>query len=198
MKLLQDVQKVALAVAVCAVTTGAMAATQGTVGSTSEGEFDVTYNQGAEVRIWGLQDVSFDGDDEDVTAGALTQSYDFCSFSNNTNEVLYDVASANGDFTLALVGGESDPLPYRVALADLSSPDTVLDTWGNDAASELDSGAQGYSRYETQQVTANDGNNVCAAANQTTRLTVTVPQVTGPAPSDGAYTDTVTITVRPI
>lgn len=191
MKIFIGVKKLVLSAAVSALSAGAMAANQGDTGSTSTGDFDITYNKGAEVRIWGLQDVSFDGDVQDVSTEDLTDSFTFCTFSNNTNEVVFDVASQNTNFTLAGPGGEE--LPYYIELADQGA--AVKDRWGSPTGQM--SGAQSYSSYITQQDNDGAGGALCAAGQQTTDLTITIPQQDF-VPANGAYTDNVTITVKPV
>ena len=189
MKISHNLKQFALAMAVGAVTTGAMAANQGVLGSTSEGDFDVTYNKGTEVRIWGLEDVSFDGDTNDLTAGDLVQGFSFCTFSNNTDEVVFDVESDNTDFTLQ---SGANTLPYNIALSNNNSL-IDMDRWGD---GWLASGVQGSYRYLTQSNVSGGASTVCGVQEQTTDLVVTIPQQN--SVEDGVYTDTVTLTIRPI
>ncbi len=192
MKLLHVVQKVALTVAVCAVTTGAMAATQGEVGPTSQGDFEIYYNQGTYVRIWGLEDVSLNNN-------KTSQKFTFCTYSNNTTKVQFTLSSRNGDFQLDTGSsttslGSTTAIPYKVMLDDKGNaeePENYSAFWGftGHKSNEL-------SPFQFQtQGTASDG--ACTGTAQTTVLKVSIPSLPDNL-SDGAYSDVVTLTVRPI
>ncbi len=190
MKLLQGVQKVALTVAVCAVTTGAMAATDGTVGSTSTGDFEIYYNQGADVRIWGLQDVFFDDNTAD-------QTFTFCTYSNNTANVQFTLSSSSGNFTLdpgssinSPTGTAAQAIPYSVKLEDKETPENNA-LWG---AGGLGNNVRSPFQFESQSAQSNVA---CAGVAETTDLTVSIPSLPTNL-SDGAYSDVVTLTIRPI
>ncbi len=188
----KDLKKLLLAIAVTTTATGVIAATQGTEGTNSSGNFDVTFDQGAKVRVWGLQDLSFTGD---LVAADLTKNFTFCTFSNNTDEVVFKVESSNGNFTL--VSGSQTataPIDYKVQLANKNLAPGAGEEWSKNA---LVSGAQGFDRYSTQSLDNGGASNLCVAAQQTTDLTVTIPKV-ATVPGDGAYTDTVTLTIQPI
>ena len=182
-------RKMVLAVAISAVTSGVMAAEnpdEPTEGS-SNGTFDVTYNKGSEVRIWGLKDLSFSGD----LATEQTDNFDFCTFSNNTDEIIISAGSANGDFSLS--GPGNDNIDYTIRVNDKDFV-TSGDVWGKDF---LPSGSQGYSKYSASQENSSKNDVVCAGEQQLNTLTVVIPAAEGTF-TDGAYTDAVTLTIKPI
>ena len=197
MKLSQGIKKLALAAAVGAVTTGAIAATQGDLGATSQGEFDVTYNQNTKVRLWGLGDIS-------LNENKLTATVDVCTFNNNTDHVLFTATSSNG-FKLktdASTVGDTSEIDYTLKLNNKGVP-ADGNEWGEGA---LPSGQQGYFQFASQgkgadqtAIDAAENSVACGAgtASNTTDLTVTIP--TAPTGvGDGAYTDTVTLLIQPI
>ncbi|MBO9494599.1 hypothetical protein J7438_10925 [Thalassotalea sp. G20_0] len=170
---------------------GVMAARQGTVGPTSNGDFEINYNVNPSVRIWGLEDMSFTGS----LGSAVTDNFNFCTYSNNTDKVLIEVASTNTDFALNTTAVSGGPIPYTVTIVD-KDVSTTTDTWG---AGNLASGTQGSFQYSADKtVVGEDPNNVCiGTAYELNKLTVDIPAVSGVI-ADGVYSDIVTLTVTPI
>ena len=86
---------------------GAMAANDGTLDTTSQGDFDITFSKDDQARIWGLVDLNLtDSNGSDGTA----LEHNFCVFSNKSgtgsNQYDMQIDSANG-FKLinAVTGG---------------------------------------------------------------------------------------------
>ena len=185
MKISTNVKKLVLAAAVSAVATGVMAATNpgSPAADKSTGDFDVTFSQGAQLRIWGLRDMSF----TEALTQDRSQSVDFCTYSNNTDEVVFEAQSDTGDFTLA---GPGDALNYTLKVEDSANASNA-DEWGDGLLASND---QGYYRYPASQ--KNTPGDFCGGTQQLNTVTVTIPAQTVTA--DGAYTDTVTLTIKPI
>ncbi len=184
----------ALAAAVSAgllSSTGVMAARQGELGATSDGDFEINYNVSPSVRIWGLEDMSFTG----PLTSEVSDTFDFCTYSNNTDEVLIEVESTNTDFALNTTAAAGGLIPYTVTIVDQNAAGTT-DTWGDE---NLASGAQGFFRYPADSTAGvADGDNVCIGTGyDLNTLTVKIPAVSSSI-GDGVYSDTVTLTVTPI
>ncbi|MDP0561090.1 MAG: hypothetical protein QS721_01625 [Candidatus Endonucleobacter sp. (ex Gigantidas childressi)] len=108
MKLLGNFKKAALVAMMCATATGAIAATQGSLGTNSTGTFDITLNHKGNAVLWGLVDVN-------LTDTQPTETVSFCTFNNNTTEVSFTITSNSTDFTL--IGGSrqhSNSVHYKV------------------------------------------------------------------------------------
>lgn len=174
---------------------GVMAARQGELGTSSDGDFEITYNLNPQVRIWGLEDMSFNGD----LGSAQFDSFDFCTFSNNTEEVLITVDSANGDFALNSTPGVSGgPIGYELKITDKDDTDQS-DTWGG--TGNLGNGQQGYSQYSASMTpgVTNDTVACTGTGYSLNTLRVDIPAVTSGAPTAaGDYSDTVTLTISAI
>ena len=170
---------------------GVMAARQGELGATSDGDFEINYNVSPSVRIWGLEDMSFTGN---LSSGDK-DTFNFCTYSNNTDEVLIEVESENTDFALNPTDAAGGLLPYTVTIVDKDVAATT-DTWGKD---NLATGTQGSFRYPADKtVGVVDGDNLCIGTSyEQNTLTVDILPVTGSI-ADGVYSDTVTLTVTPI
>ena len=152
----------------------ATAATQGSLGSVSEGSIDVAITKGAAVKISKLDDVNF-GTSNVLVADAI-QAEDFCVFSSSG---LYDitVSSLNpGSVTTfgMTSSASSDLLPYEVSIGG-----TAL-TSGQALAGQL----------------GDQLNEDCVATvNALMTLRVTANEFNSVAP--GVYGDTLNISVRP-
>ena len=192
MKLSVSLKQLALAAAMGAVSAGAMAATDGTVGSTSTGDFEIYYNQNADVRIWGLEDVVFDRETSD-------KSFTFCTYSNNTTKIQFTLSSRSGNFSLdsgstidSPGGTTAQSIPYAIRLQDSGLPESDGDaSWG---VGGLGDGERSPARFQSQ---GEQSDVACAGAVETTDLTVSIPSLPANL-SDGAYSDVVTLTIRPI
>ncbi|PJE80641.1 hypothetical protein CI610_00380 [invertebrate metagenome] len=177
-------RKLALATAISSLAAGAMAATQGGIGATSTGDFDITYVQGGEVRLWGLEDMSFTSL---ATDADKTETVTVCTYNNSTTQVNFRVNSDN-EFALVGSNGEGATVPYTLSLADKGGP--IQDFWGEGG---LASDNQGSYQYLSQGTNTTG----CSGAQQTTDLTVILSDASGDV-SSGIYRDTVTVTIQPI
>ncbi|MDP0590251.1 MAG: hypothetical protein QS748_14100 [Candidatus Endonucleobacter bathymodioli] len=198
MKLLHEFKKATLVATVCMVTTGAIASTQGVMGATSTGQFDVTYSQKGKVRIWGLQDVSLHEE-------KLNETVNLCTFNNNTDHIIFTATSNNG-FQLKTDGstvGDNSKIYYTIQLNNKGASSSG-DTWGEGG---LQSGQKGHFQYASQGKkaslaliqSANDSLScVSGAPSHTTDLKIDIPDNQASEVSDGAYTDTLTLLIEPI
>ncbi len=167
-------KKLALGGALVAVTTGAYAASDGTLGATSTGTIDISLTVNGAVKISNLDDITlpaFSGADVSDTQTA-------CVYSNSTGGGYTLTATATGaSFDLSGTGGS---IPYAVEYDDGSG--YVSLTHGSTAnmtgASATDDDCGGSGSNATVQVSV-------AAADASA-----VPQ--------GGYTSTLTLVVAPI
>lgn len=170
---------------------GVMAARQGELGATSDGDFDILYVKGQQVRIWGLKDFVFDNS----SAGGLTQSENICVFSNgnnSSNQYKLTVTSDNGDagdsdeyFKLSDGADVPTTVNYSFVFKD-NSGTSVWDTTSKNSAErviEINAGPL---------VDQPNPNEECVATNATIDITIpTAPTQTG------VYTDGITLLVEP-
>ena len=95
------------------------AATDGTLGATSQGDFDIIFSNATQARIWGLEDVVMSATNgSDGTA----QDMEFCVFSNTedtgSNSYELSVTSENGFQLVDRAGSSTDTLGYRLVFTD--------------------------------------------------------------------------------
>ncbi len=191
---MKKLKSLALATAVSAAlfsSVGAFALpTQGTPGTTSEGEFEVAYIEGQYVRIWGLDNFIFDN-----TSDGASQSRNICVFSNGTNssnQYQLTVTSGNGDAGDAdeyfkMSDGSTD-VNYDFVFKDNGNTD-VWTTATNDSTATVSNIEAGLLADQPDpREDCSDGVNTNAA------ITITVP--TAPTQA-GFYTDTLTLLVEP-
>ena len=170
---------------------GSMAANQGPLGQTSQGDFDITYVKGQQVRIWGLKDFVFDNS----SADGLTRSENICVFSNgnnSSNQYKLTVTSDNGD------AGDSGE--YFILSDGADAPTTVNYSFvfKDSNGASVWSTADDDSRDQVVEINAGllvdqpNPNEDCVATNATIDITIpTAPTQTG------VYTDGITLLVEP-
>lgn len=193
-------KRVALAVAVSAgltATTGVMAANQGDLGATSSGDFDITFSNADQARIWGLEDLNLT--DANASDGAA-KTHDFCVFSNKSNtgsnQYEMEIESLNTFKLVNAVTGAADPgtsLAYTVSIAD-----PVGNDFDVNVSAQTDTGNLYAGSLSNQP---DPGNDDCASQSKAkTSLSI---QFVGDTTAignvaAGSYYDLVTLTVTPL
>ncbi|MDP0561092.1 MAG: hypothetical protein QS721_01635 [Candidatus Endonucleobacter sp. (ex Gigantidas childressi)] len=161
MKLLGNFKKAALVAMMCATATGAIAATQGSLGTNSTGTFDITLNHKGNAKVWGLVDVN-------LTDTHATESVSICTFNNNTNRSFFYYNQQEYGFYVNRRRRQT-PIPYTIKLHDKGG--TNGETWGEGG---LPSGQQGSAKYKLRQgqlLPCSDLLACRAGSNCTTQLT---------------------------
>ncbi|WP_422449935.1 MULTISPECIES: hypothetical protein [unclassified Endozoicomonas] len=159
-----------------------MAETQGSLGATSEGTFDIKLSLGQIVQIWGFNDLYFTGNDK-------SPAMNLCVKNNDTNNTVR--LSVEGSFKLGTP--TENGANYSVSITDTSNAKESV--WGS-GASELDSGEFSTVGYTTQDSSDAVDTTSCADGSTYNAVDLTV-QVKG-TKGTGVFSDTVTVTVFPI
>ena len=169
------------AVATVASMGTAMAATDGKLGATSEGNFDIYYSRGAQIQVWGFKDVHFAATD-DVKHD---ETMSLCATSTS-GDVRFKVGSRFYMHDTEAKGA------YSITIADKAEA-SESDVWG---AGELASDVYGKQSF-TAENALTDGatTETCDAKYQVADLTV---DLNDSDLAEGTYTRTVTVTAFPI
>lgn len=167
------------AVATVASMGTAMAATDGALDATSEGNFEVYYSKGGRIQVWGFKDVHF-------AAGGVTDHTETMSLcATSTSEgVRFKVASA---FYM-----DGDKGAYSITIADKDDKNKS-DVWG---AKGLSTNVYGVEKFTAKNALENGATtDTCDATYQVANLTVDLNDVDL---AEGTYKQTVTVTAFPI
>ena len=169
---------------------GAMAEKQGTLGSTSDGDFDITLVHAAGVRIWGLQDFNFN-----TEAGTTLQqrAINICVFTNSsssTTDGQYDIVATGSDPELSSGAGQT--LPYTVEYSDSKDASDGYDTLITTGTIANEVGELNAGNLFTQPDPANG--DVCNDTIANANIRVTVDPSTA---AYGTYTGTVYLAITP-
>ena len=198
---MKTMKTLGLAVAVSAGllgSTGVMAARQGELGATSDGDFEINFQKGSIARIWGFEDINLT--DQTISeANAVTDN--ICVFANkavNSNNFKLEIESANA-FQLAGSGEGSDgvdipAIDYDIKIASLGT-----------ATGDLDNGEVTHGTQKTIDSGQNPLNagpildqprpvNECAGSEN---FEISVWAANLANIQSGTYSDTVTLTVTP-
>ncbi len=200
-------KKLAMALVAGAFTVGAatsFAATDGELSYiVSEGDFDITLTLKHQVRIWGLQNFTFDSDNSEEDRFNI-QTKEICIASNSETGFRAYVESENTNFKLKNEINTDNGVPYILTLAQKEGISGNLShQWGNDTGDSSDSGVSHVFSTHTSGSSDTDVNigNASADCNTLTEnmdLTIALfdpdPAVENQA---GEYKDTVTIVVSP-
>lgn len=172
----------ASAAAVAALSIGSatvLAATQGSLGSSSSGSVNISANINQLVRISALNDISLG---TYTGTGGLTGRDDVCVFSNAGGYSITATGSGSGGaFSLAASGGAT--VPYSVAWATTAGANTGAQL----TSGKVLAGQSGTFTNPTCQ----------GGANLNASLLVSVTDEALAAAPAGAYTGTLTLTVAP-
>ncbi|MGI2026927.1 hypothetical protein [Endozoicomonas acroporae] len=167
----------------------AMAETQGSLGATSEGNFDITYVKGTLVRIWGLEDFAFDNQ---ADGASLTK--DVCVFSNgNSNSNQYKLTVTSGN-VFKLIDGASNEADYTFDFGTKISGATTPAVWTNAAGNESNGDQVGNITAGALADQPNPNLDNCTSAEANAQISITIPTVPTTA---GVYTDNVVLLVAP-
>lgn len=169
-------KKVAVGGALVALTTGAYAANDGTLGATSSGDFDISLTVNGAVKISNLSDMTLPA----FSGADVSNVQTACVYSNSTGGAYNVTASATGAaFNLSGTGGS---IAYTVEYDDGSPSGFVSLTHGNLASMANASG--------TDDDCGGTGSNATVRVNVAATDASAVPQ--------GSYTSTLTLLVAPI
>ncbi len=169
-------------IATCIFTFGsvsAFAASDGTLGFTSQGSVDITLGVGDRVQISGLDDITLG---QWSGSGALTGDEELCVYSS-TSKYDITISGLHASNSFALSAGGSTALPYTVSWAD--DPNDATNGFRNVTEGTHLTGNVGDSSYYTC-----NGN-----TNATLRIHITEANLQ--AAAAGNYSDTLTINVAP-
>ena len=167
------------AVATVASMGTAMAATDGELGATSEGDFEVYYSKGGQIRVWGFKDVHF-ANTESVTD--YTETMSLCAMSTSGN-VRFKVDSR------FYMHDTEDKGAYSITIAK----GDVSDMWG---AEGLKSDVYGKGSFTALPVSKDhETTATCDTTYQVADLTV---NLNDSGLEEGTYKQTVTVTAFPI
>ena len=178
MKVTRIARSIAVASALAGAATGALAANDGTLGSSSSGDLGVTLAVADRVQITGLEDIAlgtYSG------SGPLTGSATFCVYRNGTG--LYDLVATSAN---ELAGGfvatdGTNDIGYGVKVdADTDASDGVVVASGT-----AETGLAGHA-------SATD-----CGGSENASLEVSFLEADLQAAPTGAYADTITLLVTP-
>lgn len=185
-----EFRKLAIALAATAGLTAsaAMAATDGTLGTTSTGNFDINYIKGDQARVWGLADLNMT--DTHTSGDELTQ--DICIFSNkasSSNVYELTLSSANSFTLIDGTGGGAAAIGYNIKVEGIGTGTGTLDSSDISGGNYVDNGMNAGPLANQPDPSQN------CTANQNAQVSVwfdSAPNIT-----TGAYYDTVTLLVTP-
>ena len=185
----------ALAAAVSAGLLGAagvMAATQGTLEETSNGDFTIFLNKGISVAVWGFKDLYFISNSTAIPSGSETVALCVTNSGAPDSQVRFMVESTSDNFTLkndSVVGGS-----YTVTIEDKGSSSTKA-LWGDGG---LTTGLFSEEAFEAGIAEPLAGATLCntTSDNHTVNMKIDVTPDTNAVA--GVYSDIVTVTVTPI
>lgn len=185
----------ALAAAVSAGLLGAagvMAATQGTVGETSNGDFTIFLNKDIKVAVWGFKDLYFISDGTAIPSGSETVALCVTNSEAPDAQVRFMVESASDEFKLenASTSGGS----YTVKIEDKDNSATFAQ-WGGD---ELTNGLFSETAFEAATAEPAAGATLCDTNSDNYTVNMTIDVTPEPTVVAGVYSDVVTVTVTPI
>ena len=169
-------------IATCLLALGSVstyAASDGTLGFTSQGSVDITLGVGDRVQISGLNDIALG---QWSGTGALTGDEELCVYSSTSKYQI--TVSGNASNTFALSAGGSTTIPYSVSWLDDPNDATNANYRGVTEGSPL-TGNVGDSNYYTCN----------GAINATLRIYISEANLQ--AAAAGNYSDTLTINVSP-
>ncbi|MRI32562.1 hypothetical protein EOPP23_06125 [Endozoicomonas sp. OPT23] len=159
------------------------AATDGSVGDSSNGNFDINLNIPGNVGIWGLRDLGF------TTTSAQSQTVKACVFSSTEN-VQFQVVN-NTDFELR--DGGTKGADFTVTITENGASGGSI--WGDSGLSTGDTSPKNYNVTDAS-LPADISTAVCTGNDQTIDIVVGITPVASPA--NGTYTSNVELVVSAI
>ncbi|WP_257264493.1 hypothetical protein [Endozoicomonas sp. ONNA2] len=165
---------------------GAMAATQGAVGGSSTGDFDVSFIKPGEVAIWGMRDIPFTADG--------TKTLQACVYSSTT-DVQFQLNTDTEDFGLHLDPDNPDANPAITFTVDVKDKNSASELWGDGGLAHGNTSIKTFGVIGAAKP-ANPASDICTGTDQTIDIDVTVAGTSGAA--DGEYTNTVELVVSAI
>ncbi len=170
---------VGIGVTACALASGfALAATQGSLGSTSTGTININSIKGAAIQISGLTDISFPSS---ATTPAPIEST-ACVYATTGSYTVLATSSHPSGSTFRLMNG-TNFINYGVGWYPVNAGGTAIPL-----SSGSVSGSQGGA--DTTSTTCGGGSD--------SRLAVTIDSTTFVSAPTGTYSDTLTLLVAPV
>ena len=163
------------------ISTSAMAATQGLMGLTSNGNIDLDLQVLDSIEINALNDINF-GTYGGLNTGNINQGDDFCVFRNGGDNYKITPTSANGKFSLT--GPTLDEIDYTVKLAGTAGGAAT----GTSVLYGADS--TGFAGSAARDCTGSGG------VNASVDVSITEAEIR--QASTGLYADTLILLVSPI
>jgi hypothetical protein len=175
------VKKIVLGAALISmISTPAFAATDGTLGTTSQGDLDITLTIQDLVRISGLADATFGNY---AGSGDLNDNQDICVYRNDAaGQYTVTATAVEGAFTIDDGGGND--IAYNVYFND------VTGTTGEVALS--------YNTASATQSGANTSTDDCSVGGDSANVHVELLEANLLAAPSGAYSGTLVLTVAPV
>jgi hypothetical protein len=161
------------------ISTSAFAATDGSMGSTSEGRIDLDLEVLDSVEITGLADVDF-GQYGGTDIGDINGGDSYCVYRNGADGYTITPTSTNGSF--ALTGATGDSINYSVKLAGAATGADLASAVSYNSASSTFSGSS-----------ARD----CGGSDNAS-VDVSIAEDDIRTASTGTYADTLILLVSPI
>ena len=169
------------AVATVASMGTAMAATDGSLGGVSTGNFEINYEKGAQIQVWGFKDVFF----KNAAGNEHTETMSLCAMTTSGN------LSFKVDSRFYMHNTE-DKGAYSITIADKGNAGRH-DTWGTGG---LAANANGVEKFTAKNALENGATtDTCDATYQVANLTV---DLNDRDLGEGTYKQLVTVTAFPI
>ncbi len=169
-------------IATCLLALGSVstyAASDGTLGLSSQGSVDITLGVGDRVQISGLNDITLG---QWSGTGALTGDEELCVYSS-TSKYRITISGANASNTFALSAGGSTTIPYSVS-------------WADDPA-DATNGNRGVTEGSPLTGNVGDPNYYTCNGSINATLSISITEANLQAAAAGNYSDTLTINVSP-
>ena len=186
----EGLKKIALAVAIGSISTGVLAEVDGTIGTTSTGNFDITYIKGSIARIWGLAD--FTMTDSDLVAAPNTN--EICVFSNKgagSNTYEMKVSSSNGFQLTDATGGGASPISYNLKVEGIGDGGGSIDNSSLTPGTDLEFAGDLTAGFLLDQPRPN----LDCTTDKNAKISIWFSSA--PNIAVGTYSDTVTMLVTP-
>ena len=190
-------KQLVLAVMISGASMGAMAARDGTLGATSDGDFDIRLSIGGQVRVWGFSDLTFATAD-----GKEAATQDICFYSSS-ERVSLKISATDNEFRLGSSSNKRHYMAYTVEIKGVGIGDGVIPagsntgsyntivSWGDKNKADNHSGETHASPFVAQN---RDNTNCAGNENITVGIAFANAPHGGKMPA-GTHTDTVTLEV---
>ncbi|MBO9494648.1 hypothetical protein J7438_11175 [Thalassotalea sp. G20_0] len=172
--------------------TSAVAVTQGNLGSTSTGIFDITLIKGELARVWGLKDVELVDANSDSNFDTYTSS--FCIFANKGLQ--------SNDFDLSITSASSTPFSLKdisgtQGATDIAYTVKITDSASTELVAENADGATKTGRLNAGSLLSQPLPGGVCTGNENMDLEIALVNSSFTSIQTGTYTDKITLLVQP-